>query len=67
MSDEFLGLSMSNVLHTYFIMLLDKKPLQICLGTCARERKVECSFQAHALRDFADTKQYMIPYVSNSN
>jgi len=48
-------------------MLLDKKPLQICLGTCARERKVECSFQAHALRDFADTKQYMIPYVSNSN
>jgi len=62
-----MGFSKSNVLRTYFKMLLDKKSFQTYLGTCARERKVELSLYVYALGDFADTEQYMFPYMSNSN
>jgi len=39
---------MSNVLRTYFLMLMDKKSFQVCHGTCAEEKKVELSLHAHA-------------------
>jgi len=67
MSDEFLGLSMNIVLRTYFKIFLDQSPLHICLGTCAGERKAEFSLHVHVLGDFVDTKQYLLPYVSNFN
>jgi len=58
---------MSNVLRTYFRMLLDKKSSQICLGTCAVERKVKLSLHAHVLGDFLIFVQYQTPCVSNSH
>jgi len=58
MSDEFMGLSMSIVLCTYFRMFLDNSLCRSVLGTCAGERKVELSLHAHALGDFLVHVQY---------
>jgi len=43
------------------------KPLQICLRTCARERKMELSLHAHAFEDLMVFVHYQLPYISNSN
>ena len=51
-SHEFLGCTMNLVLFTYFRMLLDISFSISGLGTCAIERKMDLSLQAHALGDF---------------
>ena len=47
--------------------VLGPMPLQICLETCAGERKVELPFHAHVLYDFVGLLLYQLLYVSNSD
>jgi len=51
-SHEFLGCTMNLVLCMYFRMLLDRSFFRSGLRTCAIERKMDLSLQAHALGDF---------------
>ena len=63
---EFIWINVRCV-YWFIIMLLDQMLFQICLGTCAWERKVELSLHTHALGDFLVLVPYQISYVSNSN